>query len=1343
MTALRLPSRHLPQGRILAILLAATAACAAWPAARAAGTCPPAQIGQPCPAPGAASMAPDEPALNLGAGNPVHIVTGNKTRRDTDMPALPQAPGLEIVRHYNALDPRSGPLGGGWALSYETRLYWRGGAAQVVQADGSRFAFGPEDGAGSCAAQQPAAGRLQRDGPGWHWLWPDGRRLDFDAAGRLIGIVHPSGIAVRIERDARPGPTQGEILSVADGSGMTLRMHYETDAQGARLARIDTPLGRYGYSHEPAGDGWRLTAARRPDGMLRRYFHDAALQGGAPAHALTGVALQDADGRTLPLGGWAYDAQGRVAVAGSPAAAAGRMRLHYQPPQPGRDGVTRVETAAGTTLLHTAQVAGRYLLRSVEGPGCPGCAEPGSRADYDDQGRLARINGLAIERDAQGGIAALAREDGGWPGLRLRYGAVARTGPASGSTLVAWSARAGGERRVLDAAGRTRLRLHEGGDRWRYRHDARGRPTQVRAETRRAQAPALTLGFAWDAAGRLAAAAHPHESEYRRYDAQGLLQGLRVMRPATGDGSAALAYEESYRRDAQGRILRHRLPEGGTLDYAWDGPLLARIAWTDAAGRTRVLLRRPRGGGPGYEHGNGLRTLGWLRAGRLAGLAVGRPEGGLVFAQALAYDPQGRIAQENVHITPESMLGKKNGEGRFGGTTAYAYDAQSRLAMAVHRRPGGPKGTQAVDASKGEGGTASTHGESDRSADGSDDPSRSRGTDRAGADAATARRFYAWRGDGSALHAAAPRRDASGLPASLAGRSLHYDALRRLQAVRAGPRLLQSQRHNAHGQRIFRRDAGGDTHYLYVDGRLAAEARTAAGRTGIVRRYVHAGWTPVAMIDYARPQPVGVPGPSGAARAACPHAAGQAPGPACPAQASATHPPTRLAAGAPVARVYAIHADAVGAPRAVTDEAGRVRWRADLDALGRARRVAGDLRLDLRLPGQVHDPATGWHHNGLRTYDPAAGHYLEADPLGPLPGSQAYGYAAQQPRRLADPLGLLLYAFDGTRNDPSSLTNVWLLSQAYADGPVRYQPGPGRPGRVDWDAIAAESAARILAVQWERLLADLSAARLAAGPVAIDLLGYSRGAALARHFGNLIAERLRRGRFWLRDPGLGVVTACVDLRFMGLFDTVAQFGVLGSGDAAYDLTVADAWQWVAHAVALHERRWLFPLSSLDGSPGGNAVEAPFVGAHADIGGGYLPEAGAPADEQGDLSDVALNWMHWQARAAGVPVEDLPPPQRRVDRPLLHDPRPAGLRRDDLPGGLPSDSDRRVDDAAGDRLVARQDSHPRYGAQARREAEAFIDRLPGWMNAQGTVVGRVDMQAYRRWLERELGYAGAP
>src|SRR5690606_8208916 len=115
-------------------------------------------------------------------------------------------------------------------------------------------------------------------------------------------------------------------------------------------------------------------------------------------------------------------------------------------------------------------------------------------------------------------------------------------------------------------------------------------------------------------------------------------------------------------------------------------------------------------------------------------------------------------------------------------------------------------------------------------------------------------------------------------------------------------------------------------------------------------------------------------------------------------------------------------------------------------------------------------------------------------------------------------------------------------------------------------------------------------------PVPIDIIGYSRGAALARHFGNLIEQHVDQGLFSFADPLRGQVTACVDLRFMGLFDTVAQFGLGGALNAQYDFSIASAWSWVAHAVALHERRSLFPLLAATGKGYINLNEVPFIGA---------------------------------------------------------------------------------------------------------------------------------------------------
>jgi len=433
-----------------------------------------------------------------------------------------------------------------------------------------------------------------------------------------------------------------------------------------------------------------------------------------------------------------------------------------------------------------------------------------------------------------------------------------------------------------------------------------------------------------------------------------------------------------------------------------------------------------------------------------------------------------------------------------------------------------------------------------------------------------------------------------------------------------------------------------------------------------------------------------------------------------------------------------------------------VRWLASYTPLGEARRAAGDLTLDLRLPGQWFDAATGLHDNGLRTYAPQWGQYLEPDPLGPVPGSQALGYGAQQPRRFVDPLGLLLFAFDGTRHSMRTHSNVLKLLQSYQDGPAYYHGGPGNPYTLNWDALVAFSAPRILEAQWFNLLVALKQANASpwmrdanTGAIPIDVIGFSRGAALARHFGNQIVAHTRNGRFSYQDDSLGLISACVDLRFMGLMDTVAQFGVLGRKDQDYQFGIAEVWRWVSHAVALHEYSVLFPLTSMQAGTNPGRVEAPFIGVHGDVGGGNLLD---PDDtpRRGDLSDVALNWLWWQAQAAGVAIKPLTQDDQRISDAIInmttdYRGKDSGLLMtpvDPWLQFLPL-SDRSVLDPNSERLYWNQNNAPSIGYDQRRTVVPLIRTE----SLKPLVFGyKVDMDGYRTWLQQTLGWGeqlGAP
>src|SRR5690606_37387446 len=153
-----------------------------------------------------------------------------------------------------------------------------------------------------------------------------------------------------------------------------------------------------------------------------------------------------------------------------------------------------------------------------------------------------------------------------------------------------------------------------------------------------------------------------------------------------------------------------------------------------------------------------------------------------------------------------------------------------------------------------------------------------------------------------------------------------------------------------------------------------------------------------------------------------------------------------------------------------------------------------------------------------------------------------------------------------------------------------------------------------------------------------------------------------------------------------------------------------------------------------GDTGGlNIIEAPFIGAHADIGGGNASmEAGGHG---GDLSDVALNWMVWQARAVAARF-GLDATDRDIAMPVLHDERSPVMRSI-------QDGDRSVLGADGNVQHAYQDEHSRLGAERRAAAETLIARYESWRTRAGSAVGTVDMDGYARWLHDELGWRALP
>jgi hypothetical protein len=149
----------------------------------------------------------------------------------------------------------------------------------------------------------------------------------------------------------------------------------------------------------------------------------------------------------------------------------------------------------------------------------------------------------------------------------------------------------------------------------------------------------------------------------------------------------------------------------------------------------------------------------------------------------------------------------------------------------------------------------------------------------------------------------------------------------------------------------------------------------------------------------------------------------------------------------------------------------------------------------------------------------------------------------------------------------------------------------------------------------------------------LSIFGFSRGAALARAFSNqVIAKCTRQGEtlLYYGHP--------LRLNFMGLFDTVASFGVPAQNArtpfSERELIVSPVVERCIHYVAAHEVRFSFPVDLIrkDGKMAGDWVEKTYPGVHSDVGGGYRPT------EQGignNYARIPMREMMKESLSSGV------------------------------------------------------------------------------------------------------------
>ncbi|QPS84755.1 MULTISPECIES: T6SS phospholipase effector Tle1-like catalytic domain-containing protein [Delftia] len=331
-----------------------------------------------------------------------------------------------------------------------------------------------------------------------------------------------------------------------------------------------------------------------------------------------------------------------------------------------------------------------------------------------------------------------------------------------------------------------------------------------------------------------------------------------------------------------------------------------------------------------------------------------------------------------------------------------------------------------------------------------------------------------------------------------------------------------------------------------------------------------------------------------------------------------------------------------------------------------------------------------------------------------------------------DPEGLILFAFDGTNNsnppqDNDTFSNVYKFYLAYdqnINGKSWYMNGVGRYDdeskiTAPWnDHMVASTARARVDHMLKNLDKFMEEHTFADGKkVSIDIVGFSRGAAMGRDFANRVATRIKE-QHWKEK------SECMELNFLGLWDTVAQFGANGRLNDQWQLAIPFEVQHVFHAVALNEHRYLFPGEGIT-----RGTQLGFIGSHADIGGSF---------GTGDLSNVALNWIAEMAKESGITMNDWKDVENakwgKVTEPVLHD-------KSYIYSDPPEDSAFciRENNGRAKDCVPRKKLSP--GGMSSEESQKFIiyRTRPG-LDSDGSsrITGDVNMKEYAQWLKENYG-----
>lgn len=155
----------------------------------------------------------------------------------------------------------------------------------------------------------------------------------------------------------------------------------------------------------------------------------------------------------------------------------------------------------------------------------------------------------------------------------------------------------------------------------------------------------------------------------------------------------------------------------------------------------------------------------------------------------------------------------------------------------------------------------------------------------------------------------------------------------------------------------------------------------------------------------------------------------------------------------------------------------------------------------------------------------------------------------------------------------------------------------------------------------------------------LSVFGFSRGAAMARAFSNAFLKACKTDK----SGKLTYNGHPVRIHFMGIFDTVASFGLPAANlDLPWqekNLLVDRRVERCVHHVAAHELRFSFPVDLIqkNGHLADSWLEKVYPGVHSDVGGGYGPQNMDPGSQgiSNNYARIPMRDMMAEATKHGV------------------------------------------------------------------------------------------------------------